>query len=260
MIILNQYWRILATGICFGIFGIGGLIVSFIILPIVHLSIRDTIKRELKVQSIIQATFHFFCQIMKHSGAIDYKISGLEQLQQDRNCIIVANHPSLIDYVLLASQLKQCDCLVKAAIWENPFIKRIVKAAGYIPNESPENLISTCEQRFERGHILLVFPEGTRTESNVKTKLQRGAAQIAVRTQVDLRVIHITVSPSFLTKEKKWYQVPPTKPFFHLEVKEKIETAPFIESANNLTSAARLLNRHLSEVIFPKSLEKTSYK
>ncbi|MCL4113782.1 UNVERIFIED_CONTAM: hypothetical protein GTU68_003982 [Idotea baltica] len=140
---------------------------------------------------------------MKFTGAIDYRIDGAELLRKDRNCIIVANHPSLIDYVLIASQLPQCDCLVKAAIWENPFMKRIVKAAGYIPNQAPDDLLERCEERFSRGNVLLVFPEGTRTTPGIEPSLQRGAAQIATRTQTDLRVIHITVSPTFLTKEKK---------------------------------------------------------
>ena len=65
---------------------------------------------------------------------------------------------------------------------------------------------------------------------------------------------------SFLTKEKKWHQVPKTKPFFHVEVKGTIEVEPFIEQSNNLTTAARRLNRHLSEVIFPEDCHITNKK
>ncbi len=93
-------------------------------------------------------------------------------------------------------------------------MKGIVKAAGYIPNRDPESLLDDCSERLQDGNVLLVFPEGTRTSPGKPSKLQRGAAQIAVRTETDLRLIHITVEPSFLTKEKKWYQVPDTKPFF----------------------------------------------
>ncbi|NCO45947.1 MAG: 1-acyl-sn-glycerol-3-phosphate acyltransferase, partial [Vibrio sp.] len=109
------------------------------------------------------------------------------------------------------------------------------------------------EERMSRGNVLLIFPEGTRTTPGVKPKLQRGAAQIAIRTQRDLRIVHITVSPRFLTKEQKWYQVPKTKPFFHVEIKGKVVVTPFIEGADNPTTAARRLNRHLAEVIFPQN-------
>ena len=145
---LDQYWRVFATGFCFTTFGLGGLVLSFLILPSIAITTPNTIERELKVQRLIRFSFNAFCQIMKFTGAIDYRIDGAELLREDRNCIIVANHPSLIDYVLIASQLPQCDCLVKAAIWENPFMKRIVKAAGYIPNQAPDDLLERCEERF----------------------------------------------------------------------------------------------------------------
>ncbi|AAO08588.1 1-acyl-sn-glycerol-3-phosphate acyltransferase [Vibrio vulnificus] len=249
---LNQYWRVFATGFCFATFGIGGLILGLVIIPLIHLFIREQTAREYKVQHTIKFTFTLFCKLMKYTGAIDYKITGGEILAADKNCLIVANHPSLIDYVLIASQLRQCDCLVKASIWQNPFMKYVVQGAGYIPNKSPDDLLNQCEQRFERGNVLLVFPEGTRTTPGVKSQLQRGASQIAIRTERDLRIVHITVTPSFLTKEKMWYQVPETKPFFHVEVKHKVEVKPFIEQTNNPTSAARRLNTHLAEAIFPE--------
>ncbi|MGF1748698.1 lysophospholipid acyltransferase family protein [Vibrio cionasavignyae] len=249
----NQLWRIFATGFCFSVFGVGGLVLSFILIPVISRVTPDPTITEYRVQRLIQCSFHIFCRLMKFTGAIDYEITGAEHLQHDRNCLIVANHPSLIDYVLIASQLKQCDCLVKSAIWRNPFMKHIVRAAGYIPNEAPDDVISICEQRFDQGNVLLVFPEGTRTTPGLDPKLQRGAAQIAIRTQRDLRVVHISVTPSFLTKEKMWYQVPKIKPFFHVEIKGKIEVEPFIEQTNSPTLAARKLNRYLAEALFPKN-------
>lgn len=249
---LNQYWRIIATGFCFSVFGVGGLLLSFVCIPMIHLFTRDKTQQERHVQQLIQQSFHLFCRLMRFTGAIDYRIEGEQLLTHDRNCLIVANHPSLIDYVLIASLLKQCDCLVKSAIWSNMFMKHVVKGAGYIPNEAPEDLLEQCEQRFDQGNVLLVFPEGTRTRQNQETKLQRGAAQIAVRTGRDLRIIHISVTPSFLTKETKWYQVPKTKPLFLVEVKDKVEVAPFIEQTSNPTLAARKLNKHLASAIFPQ--------
>lgn len=250
---LNQYWRVVATGFCFAVFGLGGLTLSFIVIPLTKLFNADQTETEYKVQRSIQRSFDLFCRLMKFTGAIDYKIVGAEVLKQDRNCLIVANHPSLIDYVLIASQLERCDCLVKSAIWQNPFMKHIVKAAGYIPNETPDDLLSICEQRFDQGNVLLVFPEGTRTTPGKDPKLQRGSAQIAVRTKRDLRLVHISVSPSFLTKETKWYQVPPTKPFFLVEVKDKVEVEPFIKQTTSPTIAARRLQQHLAETLFPEN-------
>ncbi|WP_261818281.1 lysophospholipid acyltransferase family protein [Vibrio gallicus] len=249
---LDQWSRIIATGFCFTVFGLGGLLLSFIVIPIIQLTSPKSMHREYRVQAVIQLSFHGFCRLMKYTRAIDYKISGADILKQDRNCLVVANHPSLIDYVLIASQLKRCDCLVKASLWSNPFIKHIVKAAGYIPNKAPDDLLDICEQRFEQGNVLLLFPEGTRTTPGVESKIQRGAAQIAVRTGRDLRIVHISVSQSFLTKQAKWYQVPEKRPFFHIEVKDKVEVAPIIKQTTSSTIAARRVQQHLTSRLFPQ--------
>ncbi|TEW54081.1 1-acyl-sn-glycerol-3-phosphate acyltransferase [Psychromonas sp. RZ22] len=248
---LNKQWRVFATGMCFALFGIGGLMLTFVVFPLLTFSIKNKSLRELRVQKIIQTSFYFFCETMRITGAIDYKIIGAEKLKDDRDCLIVANHPSLIDYVLITSQLKQCDCLVKEGIWKNPFMRGVVTSAGYIPNKDPETLLTNCEERLKAGHVLLVFPEGTRTTKGVPSTLQRGAAQIAVKTASDLRIVHITVEPSFLTKQGKWYQVPETKPLFIVEVKDKVAIDEFIDSDESPSLTVRKLNKHLNSVLFP---------
>lgn len=249
--LISKGWRVLATGFCFSLFGLGALLLTFVVFPVMTGSIRDNREREKRVQQIIQKTFRFFCLTMKYTGAINYKITGGDILRTDRNCLILANHPSLIDYVLIASQLPQCDCLVKSAIWHNPFMKGIVKAAGYIPNNSPDDLLERCAQRLGEGNVLLIFPEGTRTKPGSDPTLQRGASQIAVRTQTDIRLVHITVTPSFLTKEKQWYQVPDVRPFFHVEVKGKISADEFVNMDIAEATAARRLNMRLKQDLFP---------
>ncbi len=157
--ILEKNWRVAGTGCCFALFGLGGLVLSFILIPLITVFTPNHQRRSYRVQHLIQMSFLSFCKIMRFSRALDYRIIGAEKLKSDEQCLILANHPSLIDYVLIASQLKQCDCLVKSALWHNFFLKKIVQAAGYIPNRDPEFLISTCEEKFSQGNVLLIFPQ-----------------------------------------------------------------------------------------------------
>ncbi len=76
---INKIWRIFATGFCFVLFGIGGLALTFIIFPLLTFSLKDSHKRELKVQKIIQSSFYLFCETMRISGAIGYKFVGAEK-------------------------------------------------------------------------------------------------------------------------------------------------------------------------------------
>ena len=96
----------------------------------------------------------------------------------------------------------------------------------------------------------LLFPEGTRSTPGKPSKLQRGAAQIAVRTQTDIRIVHISVTPRVLTKENRWYHVSNLRPFFHIEVKGKIKKSSFIQENTTDTVLARRLNERLQTALF----------
>jgi 1-acyl-sn-glycerol-3-phosphate acyltransferase len=249
---INSYWRIFGTGLSFTFFGIGGLLLTVVVFPIVGIFERDALARQRTVQAIIQRTFKLFLWMIRGIGAADFEWVGMDKVKKDRGCLIVANHPSLIDYVMIASCLPQCDCVVKPAILRNPCMKGIIKAAGYVSSTDVTRFFETCAERLHSGHVLLVFPEGTRSTPGKPSTLVRGAAQIATHAGIDLRLIHVTVSPSFLTKEHKWYNVPKIKPIFRVEAKGMIEVEPFLREAPSVNAAARRLNRHLDEVLFPE--------
>lgn len=200
---LNKLWRIIGTGLAFVYFGLGSVILGNIYMFAIRLIYKDPLLRRKYSQRSIQTCFYSFVQALKFLGIIDYKIEGGELLQADKSCLIVANHPSLIDYVLLGSILPEMDCVVKEALFRNPFCKMVVKNAGYIPNSSdPEILIERCKKRLQQGGKLLIFPEGTRTPLNSeKLVLQRGAANLAIRCNAPMRIIHIVCEPRILTKE-----------------------------------------------------------
>ena len=247
---LNRTWRLFATGLCFATFGLGALLLNLWAFLFVECGTGDTTEKQLRVQRMLQRSFAFFCRMLHRLGTMDFHIDGFEKLQDGRQSIIIANHPSLIDYVLIASALPQCDCLVKSSLWHNPWMRGVLRQAGYIPNRSPEILLEQCIDRLSTGRNLLIFPEGTRSYSGRPQKLQRGAAQIAVRSNSDIWLVRINVSPSFLTKEIRWYQTPDKKPIFHVKVEDKISTEALFSNTKHCSIAARLLHQRLSDFIF----------
>ena len=107
---------------------------------------------------------------------------------------------------------------------------------------------------FSQGRNLLMFPEGTRTTPGKPITIKRGAAQIAIRTDTSIRVIHIDCSPVTLTKNTKWYNIANSTPTIKIVVGEKINPKIFVEDAEGLPSLAarRLtssLQQHLSQKI-----------
>lgn len=245
--VLNRLWRVLATGFCFVLFGVGSFLLSLIWFRLLFLVIRNPVERQRRARSSISACFRFFLEVAKGIGALDYQIKGAEKLRKDQGCLILANHPTLIDYVLLTSLLPHADCIVKADLLNNFFLSGAVKSAGYLINSEGESLISACSQRLAAGGVIVIFPEGTRTEPDQQPRLQRGAANIAVRVPCDMRLVQISCTETLLSKKSKWYKVPPRKPLFTVDVLNKVSPAGFLEHAQGVPSlAARRLTASLT--------------
>ena len=254
--LLNQIWRIAATGFCFALFGIGGLLMSTCWFPLMRLIIRDQKACTIRTQKSIRLSFRLFLQLTRLLGVLDYRFHGVEKLQQDGGCIVVANHPSLLDYVFLASCMPRCDCIVKHSLLHNLFMRGVILSAGYIPNSESDILLPACRNKLDQNGIILIFPEGTRTTPGEKMHLQRGAANIAIRCQADIRLITIHCDQPMLTKQGKWYKIPPTKPLFRIVVKEKISVKDYIaDSDASPAIAARRLTQILNQKLSPEPVQ-----
>lgn len=249
---LNWLWRLVMTGLCFVLFGLGGLMLSLVWFNVLLLVQRDKIRRRRLARRSIAASFRFFLWVAKTLGVLDYRIEGSDILRHERGCLVVANHPTLIDYVLLASVMPETDCLVKSALLRNPFLGGVVRAADYLINSQADTLLPACQQRLAQGDTLMIFPEGTRTRPGEAMTLQRGAANIAVRCNSDLRIVLIHCSEHLLDKNSRWYDVPPRKPMFTVQVRERVKIKNYYDAKSQEPAlAARQLNRHLLHQLSP---------
>ena len=254
--LLNRIWRIFATGFCFTIFGIGGLLMSTFWFSILRLTVRNQQQRIILTQNSIRLSFQCFLQFTRFTGVLDYQFYGIEKLQKDGGCIVVANHPSLLDYVFLASLMPRCDCIVKQSLLRNPFMRGVILSAGYIPNSESNILLPECKDKLDQSGMILIFPEGTRTTPGEEIHLQRGAANIALRCQADIRLVAIHCDQPMLTKQGKWYNIPPTKPLFQIVTKEKISAMDYIADGDASPAiAARRLTQILNQKIDPKPVQ-----
>ncbi|ASG68885.1 1-acyl-sn-glycerol-3-phosphate acyltransferase [Francisella halioticida] len=250
---LNKLYRALAQGFCFLTFSFGGAILGYIYFPFISLFIKDDQSRVKHAQHIISYVFRFFIGMVHHLRVIRFQFENIEKLQQAKGCILIANHPTLIDYVAIVSRLKLCDNIVKHSLWQNFFFRHVIETAGYIPNLNPEQTISELNNIIAQGRNLLVFPEGTRSKPGKPLDFKRGASQLAIRTKAKIRIIHIFCHPATLTKNSKWYNIPDSTPVFKVVVGDEIDSESFIKEANGLPSlAARRLTRYLQIALSQK--------
>ena len=241
----NYIWRLLATGASFFLFGLGGLLLRVVLLPLLGLLPGDAAIRRQRTRAAISKAFYWHVQFMLRSGVLTYEFEGVERLGQPGQ-MIIANHPSLIDVVFLIAHIKDANCVVKQSLWRNPCTRGPVIRAQYINNDSPDLLEQTADALRE-GQTVIVFPEGTRTTPDKPPVFHRGAAAMAVRGATKITPVFITVKPTTLTKAEPWYRIPGRRVHVRLRVGEDI--APDLYTAHApLPIASRRLNEYLHHI------------
>jgi 1-acyl-sn-glycerol-3-phosphate acyltransferase len=237
-------WRVLATGLSFALFGLGGLLLRMAVFPLLALCVREPLLRRRAARTAIRLSFRAFVGIMRLLGVLRYEVHGLDKLERAGQ-LILANHPTLIDTVFLIAFVRNADCIVKGGLWNNPFTRGPVRAAGYVCNDRGPELVTDCIASLRAGGNLIVFPEGTRTRPGAAMELKRGAANIAVRAAHPVTPVLIRCEPATLGKGDKWWQVPPRRARFRIEVKDDIGIEHFTGPGISEVMAARRLTAYL---------------
>lgn len=245
---LEQAWRQFGTAVSFAVFGIGGLLIGAFVFPLIHLLSMHREAARRRCQIVVRRCFAIFIWLMKSLGVLSYEWEHGERLNR-HGLLVVANHPSLIDVVFIISRMPNTLCVVKSSHWRNPFVMGVMHATGYIPNNDPVRLVEDCVLALSRGFSLVIFPEGTRTASGGMLKLKRGAASIIAASGKAFTPVTITVAPTTLTKEEKWYQVPHKRPHWTLRVAEDVSPGDVIVKGEVLSRNNRRVNRMLKEIL-----------
>ncbi|RZU03001.1 lysophospholipid acyltransferase family protein [Rivibacter subsaxonicus] len=243
--LLDRAWRTVATAFCFACFGLGGLLLRLAVFPLIALAVHEQRLRVALARALIRHSMRAFVWLMRTVGVISVEVHGAERLERS-GLLVLANHPSLIDVVLLIALVPDHNCVVKAALRRNPFMRGPVETADFITNDGGPALVDEAIASVRGGSNLIIFPEGTRTPVQGEgPRWQRGAANIAVRGGLPVTPVLIRSEPPMLRKGERWWQVPVRRAHYRLEVQGDIDTAAVTASAPSDAQAARLFNDHL---------------
>ncbi|MBL4576724.1 MAG: 1-acyl-sn-glycerol-3-phosphate acyltransferase [Opitutaceae bacterium] len=208
---ISIIWRFFATAFCFTIFGISGILMTVFWLPIYRLKYRDEQTRQKASRYLVHIAFKYFIGLMYCMGVSKVTTSKIDTLANIKGKIVIANHPCLIDVVVLISLIPNANCVVKQSLWKNIFTRGALTSAGYLNNADPQKLIDDCRDSLNQGSNLIIFPEGTRTKPGSSLTFQRGAANLALRAEANFQRVLIQISPPALTKGWPWYKIPPRR-------------------------------------------------
>jgi 1-acyl-sn-glycerol-3-phosphate acyltransferase len=240
---VNYLWRLAATGLAFVVMGVGGIVLALGIVPLATLATRDRRIRARRAQRIIRDSFRLYLLMLRGLGVIRLEVVGAENLATCQGHLIVANHPTLLDVVLIMALVPNAQCVVKHQLWRNPFLGPIVRTAGYIRNDgNAETFIGACRGALAAGGNLIIFPEGTRSVPGQRLRFQRGFAHIATLTGANLQLIAITCRPITLVKGQPWYIIPDHPPTFRVEIDQRLEMTPFLAAGARALGVRKLVS------------------
>lgn len=243
---IDRAWRICATGLCFSSFGLGGLVLRVVIFPLVSLLPWSRLTRQHVCRDIVHYSFRLFIRVMRTLGVNRCEVRHAERLQRP-GLLIVANHPSLIDVIFLMAIARRADCVVRSGLARNPFTRGPVRAAGWVLNDAGAAMVDDCVASLRAGNSLMIFPEGTRTRPNEPMRLQRGAANIAVRGGFALTPVVIRCTPPNLIKGQRWWRVPSRCPRYVIDVHPDIHVGDLVAPGTEDALAVRQVTQSLSE-------------
>ena len=242
---------------CYIAFGLGGLFSSLTILPLLRCWPGTPEERVIRVQKAVHIMFKGFVAMLTWAGVIKVSCHNAQTLHAARGIIVIANHPSLVDVVVLISLMPNAGCIVKQGLWRNPFLRGALSCAGYIPNRGAELLLEDCREVLARGTNLIIFPEGTRTVvGQVINPFARGAANIALRVEVDILPVVLRTNVRGLTKDQPWYEIPRQTIGMAVEIGAIVSYQKYQTALGEQAKMARQLTRDL-EHYYKQQLEHT---
>jgi len=214
--------RMIKAAFCFFLFGIGGFTIGAVIFPLLCLFLPKE-KQRLCFSNLIHHSWQIFIGLMCFWGIIKIEINEKQTLSSLQGHIVVSNHPSLIDIVILISLIPRAICIVKGRLAKNIFMQRIIKKIYLVNDLEPVDLVEKAQEALCQGFNVIIFPEGTRTDFKKKDiKLHRGFAHLAIASHAPVLPIKISSFPHILGKKQKWYDLGNKTSVYKLDVFEPI--------------------------------------
>lgn len=105
----------------------------------------------------------------------------------DRPAVIIANHQSFIDILMILSTTPKVLMVTNTWVWNSPFFGWIVRYADfYHSSDGYEHLAERLGQRVKEGYSIVVFPEGTRSVDCSIQRFHKGAFYLARLLKLDI--------------------------------------------------------------------------
>ncbi|MET0541023.1 MAG: lysophospholipid acyltransferase family protein [Variovorax sp.] len=210
-----------------GLVSLGWNLIAMLLQPVLPLATARPLGR-----ATIAFAYRTFWGIASLVGMMRIDADCLDALRDERGLIFVANHPTMLDALLLVARLPRSACIMKADLMRNVFLGAGARLACYIRNDSARTMVRLAVEDLRNGGQLVLFPEGTRTVAPPVNCFRPGVTLIAKLAQAPIQTVFIDTDSPYLGKGWPIWKVPPLPIVFKLRLGERF--APAQDSAAQL--------------------------
>jgi 1-acyl-sn-glycerol-3-phosphate acyltransferase len=148
----------------------------------------------------------FWAQIMFYLNPFwRLRIDGRRKLPWRGKAVLVSNHESLGDILVLFGLYRPYKWVSKAAVFKSPFLGWNMRYNGYVPlrrgdKASIVDMSNRCHAWLDAGMPILMFPEGTRSPDAEVKAFKDGAFRLAIEANCPVYPIVLTGTADTLPK------------------------------------------------------------
>ena len=174
---------LIRTVLLFLLFFIGCIFLRVLIAVLYLVPVRKSSKQRL-VCRLIQIT----CKgILLLATAVKKEHINKANERFQHPAIIIANHQSFIDILVLLSLSSKILMVTNHWVWHSPFFGAIIRYVDfYYIGEGYEQYMERMRKKVKEGYSIAIFPEGTRTYNGKMKRFHKGAFYLADTLQLDI--------------------------------------------------------------------------
>ncbi len=139
-----------------------------------------------------------FCRIMT-TLLFDLKVFGLKNVPDRGGVLLVSNHQSYLDPVLVGVRLRRpLSYLARSGLFEYPVLGRLIRWLNAFPVRQGAGDVGAVKEtiaRLQEGRALNLFPEGSRTEDGRLLPVEKGVGLVVRRAKVP--VVPVIIDGAF---------------------------------------------------------------
>lgn len=182
-----------------------------------------------------------------------FKIDGIEKVPEKGGVIVVSNHVSHLDPLVIGAAIRkrQSTFMAKRGLFKIPLIGTFVKTFSFpVDRDTPQpSTIKEAVRRLKKGELIVMFPEGGRSKDGSLLDAKRGTGLIASLSGAKVIPAYIDGTNTALPAGAKFIRLSSIRIIFggSIETKDRESGRDFQERiGNDIIEAIRNLKDKMS--------------